>query len=198
MSELSTDPMNDPAHKAWMDRVERHADWIARATAEFARLDGDAAETERALDRYMQEGREDLGAEANLSSLISAVPLPPTPSGLAADARLRRLKAQSEAAYGAVLRAHAWQADILNLCSGADGMLLQRLHNRTLTLMESPDWEGSPMQAAACVVVAVIEANGLEADADREIPRMEDVQRKAFATLKRDIDNWRQVARGAH
>ena len=75
-------------------------------------------------------------------------------------------------------------------------MLLQQLHNRTLSLMESPDWEGSPIQAAACVVIAFIEANGLEPDPEREIPRMEDVQRKAFATLKRDIDAWRKVSRG--
>lgn len=179
--------LSDPSHEAWLDLIERHADWIARASEDLADAAFDAEETEQAIARWIRIGHAELGPDINMHTLLSCIRLPPAPTGSAADVRLRRRRAQSEAAFGAVLRAHAWQEEVLYLCPGVDGLLLIRLHCRTLMLMESEDWQGGALDAAKWVVTRFIADAGLH-PVDRPVPRMEDIQRRAYQALSRDID----------
>ena len=171
-----------------MEEVERHAAWIGHATQAIERCGEDAEAIEQAIARWTRIGHEELGPDINLLSLLSAVRLSSVPTGMAADARLRRRQSLSETAFGAALRARAWQEDVLYLCSGADGFMVMRLHHRTLTIMENPKWTGTALDAACWVVSAMIAADGLVRDTDRPVPSMLDVQRKAYTALARDID----------
>ncbi len=164
-----------------------HLDWLAAAAADLRASEGDPVETERRLNQWIAAGRATLGEDMNLRALFDAIRLSPAPTGVAADARLRRRQALSEAAYGAVLRAEAWQANVLYLCDPGQGRLFARLHARTLAVLEDPDWGGPAIDAARWAVSVYIAEQGLTPDLDAPVPSMEEVQRRSFDVLQRDI-----------
>lgn len=188
------DPRNDLRHADWLDRIAHHARWLAGAQAELRDAGADAVEQERVIARWTRRGEAELGPDLNLLSLLACLSLPVIPDGTAADARLRRRRALSEAAYGAVLRARAWQEEVLYLCPGADGLTFLRLHCRTLALLEDPDFGGDALEAARWAVSTYIAEAGLEPDLDRPVPSMAEVQRRAFETLSRDVAAWRGLS----
>ena len=181
--------MPDTAHIP----ADPHAAWLAAATADLRAAAGDAVELEQRLAMWIHRGRGELGGDLNLRALIGALRLPALPDGTAADARLRRLQKLSEAAYGAVLRAEAWQSDVLYLCDQADGRLFARLHGRTLAILEDPDWDGGPMEAARWAVSTYIAEQGLEPDLDAPVPKMAEIQRASFDALDRNIRAFEAV-----
>ena len=183
-------PHASPPHAA---RNCPHSDWLAGAVAALRAAQGDAVEMERRLEQWIMQGQSQLGEDLNLRALCTAIELPATPTGVAADARLRRRRHLSEAAYGAVLRAEAWQASVLYLCDPGDGRQFARLHARTLAILEDPDWHGTTIDAARWAVSIYIAERGLEPDLDAPVPSMEAVQRRAFRALDRDIAAYRAV-----
>ncbi|MEM0948661.1 MAG: hypothetical protein AAGK37_14775 [Pseudomonadota bacterium] len=170
-----------------------YAEWLAEAAADLRGAEGDVVETERRLDQWISLGRNALGDDLNLHALFAAIRLPCVPSGVAADARLRRRKKLSDAAYGAVLRAELWQANVLYLCDAGDGHLFTRLHGRTLAILEDAGWRGTVIDAARWAVSIYIAEQGLTPDLDAPVPTMEAVQRRAFRALNRDIAAYQAV-----
>ena len=169
------------------------ARWLASAVAELRAAEGDAVEMERCLEKWIALGQSHLGEDVNLRALLAEIRLPAIPTGIAADARLRRLKSLSEAAYGAVLRAEGWQSSVLYLCDPGDGSLFARLHARTLAILESSGWQGAPIDAARWAVSIYIAEQGLEPDLDAPVPSMEEVQRRSFTALHQGIAAYRAV-----